>query len=121
MLRAVINNKNIFEDLESEGITLGSTTQLKVLPKLQDKLQCMSFHQLQKHFRRLMKDLKVKFNERKPGWWSEGLPFKTLPKPKGFNGELFLFELRLCLSLYGFYYIGTCRQRLLLEVVMYII
>ena len=50
----------------------------------------MNFNQLQKHLRRLMKDIKLKSHERKPGWWSEGHPFKTLYKSKGFNGELFV-------------------------------
>ena len=40
-----------------------------------------------------MKDLKLKFNQRKQGWWFESIPFKTFFEPKAFNGaESFLLN-----------------------------
>ena len=47
-----------------------------------------------------MKDLKLKFSQRKQGWWFESIPFKTFFEAQSLQWRVISFEFRLCLSLY---------------------
>ena len=48
-------------------------TQFNMLPKLPEKIQCMNFNQLKGINQRFKSNI---FNQRKPGWWSGGVPLK---------------------------------------------
>ena len=55
---------------------------------------------MSKDAKSLTRNWKVKFNQRKPGWWSEVVPFKALSKLKGISFWIQTMLISECFLLY---------------------